>query len=151
MNTETKTRLFKLCTDAIKQRIENAQLALAEIQEATENETKSSAGDKYETSREMMQQETDRNMLMLNEANKQLVILNGINAGSANTSADTGSLVVTDKGNFYISVSAGTLTLESQKYFAVSISSPIGVQLRGKKTGESFSVNGNQYQIKQVL
>lgn len=151
MGNDLKQKLYQLCTDIIKQRIDNAKQALDEIQEATENETKSSAGDKYETSREMMQQETDRNMQMLNEAKKQLVTLNSISTANGHSVADTGSLVKTDKGNFYLSVSAGTLNVGSDKYFAVSVQSPVGVKLKGRKTGEHFELNGARYEVLDVV
>lgn len=150
MGNQIKQKLYQLCTDVIKQRIENAKQALSEIQEATENETKSSAGDKYETSREMMQQETDRSMQMLNEAKKQLVVLNSISGNGSHEIADTGSLVKTDKGSFYLSVSAGTLNLGSDKYFAVSVQSPVGVKLKGKKPGEHFELNGARYEVLDI-
>lgn len=52
--------------------------AIVAAQQASTEDTKSSAGDKYETGRAMMQQEQDRNSAQLNEANKLMVALNRI-------------------------------------------------------------------------
>lgn len=131
--------------------MEAAQLAINEAQKASTDDTKSSAGDKYETSREMMQQETDRNMKQLNEANKLKVALNKINPNIVADKVETGSLVLTGNGNFYIAVSAGVLTVNNEKYFAISPASPIGLKLMGQKIGAEFKLNDKIYHIKTVI
>ena len=131
--------------------MEAAQLAINEAQKASTDDTKSSAGDKYETGREMMQQETNRNMAQLNEANKLKVALNKISATAVTAKAEPGSVVLTDNGNFYIAVSAGILDIDDEKYFAISPASPIGLKLLGQKTGDEFKLNDKTYQIKQVI
>ncbi|OKS88439.1 3-oxoacyl-ACP synthase [Mucilaginibacter polytrichastri] len=146
-----KQLLHQQCADHITARINNAQHAIDEAQQGQQQETKSSAGDKYETGRAMMQQEINRSLGALNEAKKLMVALNAVStAGSAHI-ADAGSIVITNKGRFYLAISAGTLTLNGESYFAVSTASPIGTKLRGKKAGDSFEVNGMGYEVVEVL
>ncbi len=128
-----------------------AQLAIEEAQKASNDDTKSSAGDKYETGRAMMQQETSRNMVQLNEANKLKVALNQINVSGISEKAETGSLIITSNGNFYLAVGAGLLTVNNENYFAVSPASPMGLRLKGQKAGGEFVLNGKQYQVKMVI
>lgn len=128
-----------------------AEQAIAEAQQSANNDTKSSAGDKYETGREMAQQETNRNLAQLNEANKLMVALNQMGVKGTSPVVEAGSLVTTNNGAFYISVSAGTIALGGKSYFAVSPGSPIGLLLKGKKAGEQFNLNGKLYQITAVL
>src|ERR1700712_363787 len=104
-----KKELYKQCLDYVQKRMEAAQLAITEAQKASNDDTKSSAGDKYETGRAMMQQETNRNLTQLNEANKLKVALNQINPTGVSANADIGSVVITNNGNFYIAISAGVL------------------------------------------
>lgn len=73
-----KELLYRQCLDYVQKRMDAAQQGIDEAQQASKEDTKSSAGDKYETGRAMMQQETDRNMAQLNEANKLKVALNAI-------------------------------------------------------------------------
>lgn len=149
--TDLKLKLHRLCLDYVQQRVNNAEYAIAEAQQSANNETKSSAGDKYETGRAMMQQETNRNLAQLNEANKLKVVLNHLSTTLGTTGiADAGSVVITDNGNFYISISAGVLNVDGVPYMAVSAASPIGNLLRGKKAGEGFTLNGKNYQIHKV-
>lgn len=146
-----KKELYNICVNYVKARIATAKQAIDDAQQAANEETKSSAGDKYETSREMIQQETDRNQMQLNEANKLLIALNQINPESNSTSMGLGSLAITNNGKFYLSISAGALTLDGESYFAVSPASPIGGKLLGKKIGDEFSLNGKDYSIKEVI
>ncbi|HTD39872.1 MAG TPA: hypothetical protein VK671_04570 [Mucilaginibacter sp.] len=146
-----KKELFTLCVNYVKARIDTARQAIDNAQQAANEETKSSAGDKYETSREMIQQETDRNQAQLNEANKLLIALYQINPDSISASAVPGSLVITNNGKFYLSISAGALTLNGEGYFAVSPASPIGGKLLGRREGDEFSLNGKDYAIKEVI
>lgn len=149
--TDLKKELYTLCVNYVKARIETAKQAIDDAQQSASEETKSSAGDKYETGREMMQQETDRNQAQLNEANKLLIALNQINVDGSPVSAAPGSLVITDNGKFYLAISAGALTVNGEGYFAVSPASPIGNKLLGRKTGDEFNLNGKQYKVKDII
>lgn len=128
-----------------------AQQAIEDAQKASTDDTKSSAGDKYETGREMMQQETNRNMAQLNEANKLKVALNKISPGIVSPKAIAGSVVLTDNGNFYLAISAGLLNTSAGQYFAVSPASPLGLKLLGVKEGDEFKLNDKTYHIKKVV
>lgn len=146
-----KSSLHRLCLDIVEQRLETGRQALKSVEDGAGQETKSSAGDKYETAREMMQQEKNRAMAQLNEANKLLVALQAISTNGEAEKVQTGSVINTDKGNFYLSVSAGVIKLEGNDYFAVSPASPIGAKLMGKQKGDSFDMNGKHYQIINVI
>jgi len=146
-----KKQLHELCTAYVQDRMNAAQQAINEAQQATNDDTKSSAGDKYETGREMAQQETNRNLTQLNEANKLMVALTLISTSGQSAVADAGSVVLTDSGKFYLSISAGSIALNGETYFAISPGSPIGLKMKGCKAGEEFSLNGKRYRVIEVL
>lgn len=146
-----KEQLHQQCVHYVQQRMDAAQQAIAEAQQAANNDTKSSAGDKYETGREMAQQETNRNLTQLNEANKLLVALNRIGTSGQSTTAEAGSVVRTNQGNFYLSISAGNIKINDETYIAISTASPIGFKLKGTKAGDHVSFNGKNYSIVEVL
>jgi transcription elongation GreA/GreB family factor len=149
--SELKKELYRQCLDQVQKRMDAAQLAINEAQKASNDDTKSSAGDKYETGRAMMQQETDRNLVQLNEANKLKVALNRINPDGNSIIIETGSVVITNNGNFYIAASVGMLKAGNEDYFAISPASPIAFKLIGQKKGDEFQLNGKLYQILSVI
>lgn len=147
---EIKSSLYQLCLNFILERIATAETALKQAREASNDDTKSSAGDKYETSREMMQQDIDRNKRLLIDAEDNQKVLNSLKDAPFSEVARNGSLVYTSQGNFYISISAGQLHLGKDSIFAISAVSPIGKLLLGKKKGDQFDFNGKKYLIKEV-
>lgn len=146
-----KINLHRLCLESVQQRLDTAKQALRSAEEGAEQETKSSAGDKYETGREMMQQEKDRALAQANEANKLLVALQAISTSGEADKVLVGSVINTDQGNFYLSISAGMIKFEDKEYFAVSPASPIGSKLMGRQKGDRFDMNGKAYQIIDVI
>ena len=151
MNDLLKKELHQLCANYVHKIMEAAELAVADAQKASADDTKSSAGDKYETGREMMQQETNRNITQLNEANKLMVALNRISTTGVSVYAGPGSVIITNNGNFYLSISAGSLMLNGKTYFAVSPASPVGRIFNGKKAGDEFVLSGKHYKIESVV
>jgi len=139
-----KSQLYQLCLTFIQNRIENIEYSMQQARQASNDDTKSSAGDKYETTREMMQQEMDRNSKLLYEAGQQKIALQQIENVDAAKEVKNGSLVLTDEGNFYISISAGELKVEGQTFFAVSQAAPIGKLFIGKKVGMELTFNGKK-------
>ena len=105
----SKPALHALCQAFIEQRIAAARTAMQAAQESSSSETKSSAGDKYETGREMANAERDRNAAHLQQARRLQAELARINPDAPCDTVRPGALVTTDLGRFYISISAGQL------------------------------------------
>ena len=123
-------------TDAIKS---------AEI--SRDADSKSSAGDKHETSRAKIQTEIDQLSKQLFNAQKQKNDLLNIDTYHTNSVANVGSLVETNKGYFYISIGWGRIQMQNENYFVISLGSPIGMLLKNKKKGDSFQFRNTEYCI----
>src|SRR5687768_13961392 len=68
--TDLKLTIYKSCLAFIDARINNAREALKNAQEASNAESKSTAGDKHDTTRAMMQIEAEQASKQLKEAEK---------------------------------------------------------------------------------
>jgi hypothetical protein len=147
--TEKET-LYAHCLQYVEQRIARIQEEITRVQASANEETKSSAGDKYETGRAMAQSEIERNTFQRMEAERLHATLTNLNQSTPFALAAPGALVTTSKGVFYIAISLGSVTLQNKPYFIVSAESPIGKLLIGKKAGESITWNGNLHEIKKV-
>ena len=145
-----KSQLYDLCEHLMAQRIDTAETALAQAREASNDDTKSSAGDKFETTREMMQQDITRNKGLLMDAKQNLKVLEAIKDTPKSDRVKSGSLVETSEGIFYISISVGQLKVEGKPFFAISALSPIGQLLLGKKVDDAVSFNNRKYIIKDI-
>ncbi|WP_034240460.1 3-oxoacyl-ACP synthase [Aquimarina atlantica] len=145
-----KEKILNQCQNYVDQRLQRIQNTIANIQESLTSETKSSAGDKHETGRAMLQLEREKAGKQLAEVQKLQEILAKINS-SPSEHIHLGSLVITSQGDYFISISVGKLSIENRSYFAIAANSPIGKLLLGKTTGDRFSFNGNEIVIKQVF
>tara|TARA_R110001592_G_scaffold109429_1_gene305168 strand:- start:1189 stop:1674 length:486 start_codon:yes stop_codon:yes gene_type:complete len=146
-----KNKLYQRCLTIAEEKITSLKEILQETQDAANNETKSSAGDKHETGRAMAQLETEKLTTQLTEALKLKQAVSQINSTTSTNQITIGSIVYTNNGNFYIAASIGKIEVEDESFFAISPASPIGKLLLTKKEKESFSFNGNQYFIEQIL
>ena len=145
-----KTELIKLINQKLSEKIENFEKLIAETR-ASSNDTKSSMGDKYETGREMLQQEINNLQVQLNEVLKQQDFLKTSFDKRRMTKkfdkAEKGAIVKTEKGLFFISVSLGEVTFDNQKIICISPESPLAKAMNGKQKGEVFSLNNINQKI----
>ena len=123
--------------------------AIASLESAGREETKSSAGDKFETSREMMKQEIERNQQLLQQAQEMKATIEKLSL-SHREAIGPGSLVQTDQGWLYLAIGIGKLVVEGTEVFVISPSAPIGTLLVGKKAGDRFTFRETTYTIINV-
>lgn len=147
---QLKQRLLEKCLGMVRERIANAEASLKASHESMIGETKSSAGDKFETARAMLQGEQDR-MKAVVIKNKELEYILSQVSKENHDVAQSGSLVCTDTLTYYISVGLGKVILDNKNYYAVSLASPIGQLLNGKKPGDRITINSNEIIIQDVL
>ena len=150
INSLFKEQVYQQCLDAVNDRIQQAEYALLQAREASQDETKSSAGDKYETTREMMQQDIDRNTSQLYEARKLLFQLEQCKDVAVSGSVVPGSLIKTSRALLYLAVGIGQLKVDNQSLFALSPASPLGQLLMGKKVGDELNFNGTVQRIEAI-
>ena len=143
-----KSELLEIIQQKVSEKILKLEQLIAETR-ASNNDTKSSMGDKYETSREMLQQEINNLQIQLNEHLKSQKILKNINPNPHKV-VTLGSLVETEKGMFFIAISLGELSFNQEKIFVISAESPLAKAMNGKKIGESFVVNNLSQIIKNI-
>ena len=105
---------------------------------------------KYDSMREEMQEE-------IYQMQRQLAALNDLKTNmarvlpAATERVQLGSLVITNKARFYISVSLGEFFFEGDRFYAISAESPMAKKLMGMKAGSSFTLNNIHQEIIEVL
>lgn len=148
---DIKRELLEQCQDIIDQRVGVSQSAINRAKEGVENESKSSVGDKYETTRALMQTEQDNQSRQLSEALKLQLLLGRIQPEVMHEKITFGSVVKTNQGNYFVSISAGRLMIEQDKYFAISPQTPLAREFLQKSAGDSATFNDKPIQILEVF
>lgn len=150
MSAEIKTILYNRCLEVVQERIVAAQKAMDEAQAAANENTKSSAGDKYETGRAMMQLERDKAAAHLATAMQLSKDLDALSPEKTHQTISPGSLVRTTNGHFFVAAPLGKISLHGIDYWAISAYSPVGKLLMGKETGDKVSFNGREFEVLEV-
>ncbi len=145
-----KEKLYHHCQAFVSERLHRIQQQIKDQQEALTSETKSSAGDKHETGRAMLHLEREKTGQQLAAIQQLQQVLAKINPQSHTTRVALGSLVYTTQGTYYISISIGKLIIAGDMFYAIAANTPIGKELLGKTTEESFVFNAKSIDILEV-
>jgi len=145
-----KQELINQITALLDAKIQVLKTEIEQAKESRNDDTKSSAGDKYETAREMIQQEIDKteNQLQLNLNLKNE--LSKIDLNKKHEQITFGSLVKTNEGNYFISIAMGKIRIQHNDYFCISLASPIGKAFFNKKEKETFTFMNKQHIIQSI-
>ncbi|WP_392348689.1 3-oxoacyl-ACP synthase [uncultured Polaribacter sp.] len=147
MELKIKEALFEQCEVFVNKRLYNIENVISSNQKALQSETKSSAGDKHETGRAMLQLEMEKAGQQLAGITQMKVVLSKIDILKTSKNACLGSVIITAKVSYFLSISAGQLVVADKSYFAISVSSPMGKLLLGKQEKEVISFNGKTIEI----
>jgi len=149
-NLELKQSLYTQCADFVEQRYLKIQTQIKEIQESLTSETKSSAGDKHETGRAMLQLEREKAGQQLSEIEKIKENLSKVDPTKSTAHIGLGSLVLTSQSNYFLAISAGQLKVEADVFYAISPHTPIGLLLSGKTVGDLINFREQHFTIEAI-
>ncbi len=145
-----KRELAAHCLIILDEKIASIQGDLDELLHSKQGESKSSAGDKHETARAMMNMEQDKLGRLLKETLTLKEKLLQIDFTKSSKEISAGSLITTNKGVFLLSVSLGKVKLSSSEYFLLSGQSPLGEKLMGRSEGDTVILGNTDYIIQRV-
>jgi transcription elongation GreA/GreB family factor len=142
--------VIKQVLSSLEQNELNIKVEIANLREGIANDSKSSMGDKYETSREMSQQEINRSEQQLAANRQQIFNLRSVQQYQNAKQVTNGSLVNTNLGLFFISISMGEIKVDGQSVFMISQASPLGQLLMRKKQNDVFEMNKREIKILEI-
>lgn len=148
--TTIKELLYNQCAALLNKKRVQIESRISLLQASLTSESKSTAGDKHETGRAMIQLEREKLGNQLKQLEQQEAVLNKIQIAKVSELVVLGSYVETDVMSYYLSISLGKIELEGKEVYAISSQSPIGTLLLGKKGGESIVFNGKTSVIKAI-
>lgn len=146
---ELKKELLNNLIEQQKKTIETAKKEMVAVQESVVEE-KSSIEDSMESFRESLQNERELYARQVQEGMDSLSVLNRITMAE-NNSVKLGSIVKTDKMNYFISISLGKIEADGDNYVAISTDAPVYQEMSGKKKGETFTFRNDTIKIVDVF
>lgn len=148
-----KEKVHHTYTEKVLDKIKALQQQQEDLLESLKQETKSTAGDKYETSRAMLHIEQQNVTGQLSVLLQQKAILESIplNKNSqTETKIQFGNLVKTNRGYVFIAAALGKIIVDKQSIFAISAESPLGKLLINQTTGMTIKIQSASYTIEAI-
>jgi transcription elongation GreA/GreB family factor len=146
----SKEKIIATCNVLLQGKITDLNAALNSVNEAANNETKSTAGDKHETAKAIMQLEQEKLSNQLTLLNTQLNDLQKIDTNKQHAVIGNGSVVKTNNGILFIGVGLGKIKVADLDIFAISPLSPLANLLHGKKLNDSVNLNVVNYTVLEI-
>ena len=145
-----KKRVVDFITLLIKDKTKLLKFELDSINKEKNNLKKSSAGDKFETSRALMQTEYDKIHNQLLIFKNQLRAIKSISLSDKKKKVGVGSFIKTNKSFYFISIGLGKQIIDNNDIYIISLSSPIGKLLNNKKKGDKIVFNNKEELIENI-
>lgn len=144
-----KKSLFRHISQTISEKIKNLQTDIADLQKGIAEDSKSSAGDKFETAREMAQQELVKLNTQLNEQQRLKGLIDNQSTEPV-FQVQLGAVIQTNKGIFLIGIPIGNSSFEGKPIIGIGLGAPLGQLLLHKKKGEHVLFNNQQFLIEEI-
>ena len=146
-----KSQLLQQLKATLNQRLATALAAMQAAQESSNAEGKSSAGDKYETTRAMGHLDREMHGRQYEQIRQERVMIERIDENQVFIKGAFGALMNTSMGWFWLTVSAGQMEVLDKKVMVISPQSPIGQLLMGKSAGDSVDFRGKNIEVLEVF
>lgn len=147
----TKNDILLILQKKLRTSLEEAERDYVLAKESRDSDTKSSAGDKFETGREMMQREMDKLSASIDVLKSQIAKISTIDVHKSSPKVVFGSYLMTDAGHYFMSIGLGKISDEYGDFYAISSDSPIGALWMGKQIGESIDIQTRKITLKSIL
>lgn len=150
MDKITRKKYIQSSIESVVNKLQTIKKAMEDANETSQNETKSSMGDKYETTRSMMQIELENLSKQYTDAEKLYKILLGVSVEKQFDKVAFGSIVATNEGVFFVAAAVGKISSDAGNFIAISPVSPIAQVLIGCTIGETVKFNGRNILIEGI-
>lgn len=138
-------------TDAMEAGVVRARAEFEVLRSSLEGESKSTAGDKHETGRAMVQMEMEQAALRVARMEDMVRLWRGLEPSQPRLDVRSGAIVVTDRGAFVIGVPWGPFDGPGGlEWRAISADAPLAAAWHGRQAGESVPFRDQAWCIQSV-
>ena len=149
---DKKALKYKLWEECLRMEEENIARLQHEIDEAQRLSNEYGAPkDRYDPYRTKLMRQRDMYAQQKVKAEQLRELLKKVPITKNFETVDFGALVITDKQKLFVSAAIGKVIFENESFIAISTLVPIFKAMEGKKTGDTFTVNGNTFTILEIL
>lgn len=143
-----KAQIFEACKLKQEQIISDFKTEISNLKsEIYDRDVIPSQGDSSSSERHQVLLRYEQELEHLEQ---ELGVLDSISDEKICEIVELGAVVITDSLSFFVSISAEELNVNGDKIFGISVQAPLYKAMKGKKKGDTFSINQKQYEILDV-
>ena len=141
-----KLKLHRTVIQQLQDSLQGLQRHMQQLIEDAANDSKSSVGDKHETTRAQVHLEQEKLSVAISNVEQQLQVLERLPTSVTNT-IRVGSVVETSIGWMYLSVPNIVVECDGRKIRCLSNNSPLGQMLLQQQQGNVINFNKQNIEI----
>lgn len=144
-----RSEIFNAIASYLTNKINLLQQDIKDLAADLAGDTKSSAGDKFETAREMSQQEISKLTQQVYEQKKWLSLTKSYSTATNFVQVQAGCIVKTSMGNFVVGLPLGKIDV-LPTYYCIGNTAPLLQIMLHKTIGNTFHFNGKSVTITTI-
>ncbi len=145
-----KRNLKQLCLERLNEKITAFQNIITDLSLDAQNDAKSSAGDKHETSLSMMHLEQENLSKKINENIALRDVILRVDETKISNKVEFGSVVKLNSVNLFLSAALPKITYQDESILAISMDAPIAKELIGKELNDTFVFNNCEFTVNSL-
>jgi len=145
-----KQKIHSRYLQLVQDKIDVYRDMIANLADDSQNDAKSSAGDKHETALSMMHLEQEKLTQKLKENLGLKAMLEKIDPTAVSPRVAMGSLVRANSVYLFVCGALPKITVDGISVLALSPQSPLGAKLMGNTVGSAFDFNGTNYTLTEL-
>lgn len=145
-----KIRIHQTCLAKLTDQVKAIEEELFNLKQDLADDSKSTAGDKHETSRAMLHLEQEKLGKRYQQLKNDLSFVSQIDPHIQYQKVQKGALVKTSLGIFYFSAGIGTITIQDQEIYCLSMQAPIANFLINKQINDEIIWQGKKVKIETI-
>ena len=145
-----KGKLREYCINTLEERLMTVELLITRAQQSANEEGKSSAGDKYETSRAMGHLEKEMYQQQAASIRSEILSARSVEADKQFSQVVRGALIIADDLFIFICVGIGKKKIDNIEVLFISQDAPLFKLLQNKKVHDAFMINKRSVLISAI-
>ncbi|MDR2222974.1 MAG: hypothetical protein LBE34_09565 [Flavobacteriaceae bacterium] len=142
-----KEKLKTLCVQRLNDKVEAFQGIVDDLSAGAQSDAKSSAGDKHETALSMMHLEQENISSKIRESLELLEVISKVDEAKKSEVVEFGSVVRLNSVYLFLSSALPKVDIDNISILPISIDAPIAKMAMGRKMGDTFTFNNNEFTI----
>lgn len=149
MKTVDKSSLIEFLIAYCSNKYEDLNKRMQQLRVDLNSESKSTAGDKHETGRAMIQLEMEKMQAQLQIWEQHLTRCKSLDSKKVKK-IETGALAKTNKGHLFFGVGLGQISFKQESIFCIAMNAPIAQAMISESAGSSVNFQNTLWTIEAI-